>query len=232
MKTIDARAFIRTDPADGSDNFEPNYLTIVELATPDLPWIFTPAGPSGSRLQPWICLIVIPDGGGVTLVPQSGRPVDSPHRLAALNPGAELPDLTQADAWAHAQITGPDLSTAALNADSGATLSRLISPRALAANQRYLACVVPTFRAGVHAGLGMQVDDTDLALAWDSTATAPFTLPVYFSFRFQTGPEGDFASLARKIRPAHFTNHRRHAPRGLQPARLRRRRRARRHARP
>jgi hypothetical protein len=200
VKTIDTRAFIRTDPADGADDFEPNYLAIVELATPDLPWMFTPAGPSGNRLQPWICLIVIPDEGGVTLAPQSGGPsilrIDSP-----LTPAAELPDLTQVDAWAHAQITGSDLSAAALNGDSGATLSRLISPRALVANQRYLACVVPTYRAGVHAGLGMQVDDTDLALAWDSTVTAPFALPVYFSFRFQTGPGGDFASLARQIGP-------------------------------
>jgi hypothetical protein len=200
VKTIDARAFIRTDPADGSDNFEPNYLAIVELATPDLPWLFTPAGPNGGRLQPWICVVVIPDGAGVTLTPQSGGPsilrIDSP-----LDPATELPDLTQADAWAHAQITGSDLSTAALNGDSGATLSRIISPRALVANQRYLACVVPTYRAGVHAGLGMQVDDTDLAPAWDPTVAAPFTLPVYFSFHFQTGPGGDFASLARKIGP-------------------------------
>lgn len=200
VKTIDARAFIRTDPSDGSDDFEPNYLAMIELATPDLPWMFTPAGPNGSRLQPWICLIVVPDGGGVTLTRQSGGPailrIDSP-----LNPAAELPDLTQADAWAHSQITGSDLSSAALSGDSGATLSRLICPRALAAGQKYLACVVPTYRAGVHAGLGMQIDDTDLALAWDSTASAPFSLPVYFSFRFQTGPGGDFASLARRIGP-------------------------------
>ena len=31
--------------------------------------------------------------------------------------------------------------------------------------------------------------------------SVPFTLPVYYSFRFQTGPGGDFASLARKIKP-------------------------------
>ena len=200
VKTIDARSFIRTDPANGANSFEPNYLAIVELATPDLPWMFTPAGPNGSRLQPWICLIVIPDGAGVTLSPQAGGPsilrIDLP-----LNPAAELPDLTQADAWAHVQIAGSDLSTAALNGDSGGTLSRLVSPRALAANQRYIACVVPTYRAGVHAGLGMQVDDSDLALAWDSTVAAPFALPVYFSFRFQTGSGGDFASLARQIGP-------------------------------
>src|SRR5579871_1993638 len=62
VKSIDARAFIRTDPRDSADNFEPNYLPMVELATPDLPWLFTPSGANGARLQPWICLIVVPDG--------------------------------------------------------------------------------------------------------------------------------------------------------------------------
>lgn len=204
VKTIDARAFIRTDPVDGSDSFEPNYLAIVELATPDLPWLHTPVGDKGGRLQPWICLIVVSDGDGVTLTPQT----EGPARLridAPLNPAAELPDLTQADVWAHVQIAGSDLSTAALSGDSGATLSRLVSARALVSNQRYLACVVPTYHAGVNAGLGLAVDDSDLALAWDKTVTAPFTLPVYFSFRFRTGPNGDFASLARKIAPPSST---------------------------
>ncbi|HUI59643.1 MAG TPA: hypothetical protein VLX90_05445 [Steroidobacteraceae bacterium] len=200
VKTIDRRAFIRTDPSDGADSFEPNYLAMVELATPDLPWMFTPIGANGDRLPPWICLIVVPDGDGVTLTPQAGGPailrLDSP-----LTPAAELPDLSQAAAWAHAQISGPDLSTAALNGDSGAALSRLICPRRLQASQRYVACVVPTYRAGVHAGLGMKVADNDLAAAWDSTITAPFSLPVYFSFRFAAGPNGDFASLASQIGP-------------------------------
>lgn len=200
VKTVDARSFIRTDPKNGADNFEPNYLAIVELATPDFPWMFTPSGATGDRLQPWICLIVVPDAEGVTLTqPASGPAIlklDSP-----LNPAAELPDLSQTDAWAHAQIAGSDLTPAALNGDSSGTLSRLICPRKLQPSQRYLACVVPTFRAGVHAGLGMVVDDNDLVPAWDASITAPFMLPVYFSFRFQTGPGGDFASLVSKIGP-------------------------------
>jgi hypothetical protein len=200
VKTIDARAFIRTDPQYRAGTFEPNYLAMVELATPDFPWMLTPSGNNGDRLQPWICLIVVPDGEGVILTQQSGGPailrLDSP-----LNPAAELPDLSQADAWAHAQITGADLTPAALSGDSAGTLARLICPRKLQPSQPYLACVVPTYRAGLHAGLGMEVDDNDLAPAWDASITAPFSLPVYFSFRFQTGPDGDFASLARKIGP-------------------------------
>jgi hypothetical protein len=198
VKSIDARAFIRTDPRDGADNFEPNYLATVDLATPDLPWMLTPSANSGDNLRPWICLIVLPDGPGVSLVPSSSGPATL---TVSLDPKTELPDLSQVDAWAHAQIAGTNLSAAALNGDSGSTLSRLVAWRRLEPSKRYVACVVPTFRAGVHAGLGMQVDDNELAPAWDASTTAPFTLPVYFSFRFQTGPGGDFASLARKIGP-------------------------------
>ena len=198
VKSIDARAFVRTDPLDGSDNFEPNYLALVELATPDLPWMMTPSANSGDTLRPWICLIVLPDGPGVTLAQNSSGPA---VLTMTLDPATELPDLSQIDAWAHAQIAGTDLTASALQGDSGATLSRLIASRRLQPSQRYIACVVPTFRAGVHAGLAMQVDDSDFALAWDSSTTAPVTLPVYFSFRFQTGPGGDFASLARQIGP-------------------------------
>jgi len=200
VNSIDARAFIRTDPHDGADNFEPNFLACIELATPDLPWMFTPSAPVNDRLIPWLCLIVLPAVDGVILGQQSnGIPtvcIDAP-----LNPAAELPDLSQIDAWAHAQIAGSDLSPAALEGDSGATLSRLIAPRKLEASQSYIACVVPTFRAGVNAGVGLPVTDGDLAPAWTSAVTAPFTLPVYYQFRFSTGPGGDFASLARKIGP-------------------------------
>ena len=60
ITSLDARAVIRTDPRDGADAFEPNYLAMVELALPDLPWMFTPAAPAGERLRPWICLVVVP----------------------------------------------------------------------------------------------------------------------------------------------------------------------------
>jgi hypothetical protein len=205
VTAIDARAVIRTDPRDGADAFEPNYLATVEFALPDFPWMFTPTGVSNGRLQPWLCLIVVPDAAGATLANGLGGAsvlvLDAP-----LDPRVELPDLSTIDTWAHAQVTGAGLSgatlDAALDGDPATTLSRLIAARKLDANQGYIACVVPTYRAGVNAGLGLTVDETDLAPAWDATATAPLTLPVYYYFRFRTGPGGDFASLAQRITPA------------------------------
>jgi hypothetical protein len=202
ITSMDAAAVIRTDPRDGADAFEPNYLAMVELALPDLPWLFTPAAPVGGRLRPWICLVVIADNDGIKLdVPPNG-----PAVLNLNESVAELPDLANVDAWAHAQVIGDNLSGDALNAaldgDTGARLGRLVCPRKLEPNRRYVACIVPTYRAGTHAGLEAPVDEQDLAPAWDANTSAPFQLPVYYYFRFQTGPGGDFASLAARITPA------------------------------
>jgi hypothetical protein len=200
---LDARAVVRTDPRDGALAFEPNYLASVELAAPDLPWMFTPAPQVNGRLQPWLCLIVVPDSEGIVveIVPGGNAIL---RITAPLDPKVELPDLSTIDAWAHAQVIGASLSGTALiqalDGDPAANISRLIAPRKLDADQNYIACLVPTYRAGVNAGLGLPVDDHDLAPAWDATVTAPFALPIYYMFRFRTGDGGDFASLARKIR--------------------------------
>src|SRR5664280_483976 len=201
---LDARAVIRTDPRNATDAFEPNYLAMVELALPDLPWMFTPTGDVNGYLQPWICLIVVPDAPGATIVAQAGGlsvlSLDAP-----LDPKLELPDLKTIGLWTHAQVVGTGASgddlNSAFDGDTAATLSRLISPRRLEANQGYLACVVPTYHAGVNAALGLPVDDSDVKPAWDSSVTAPFQLPVYYSFRFHTEQGGDFGSLARNIKP-------------------------------
>jgi hypothetical protein len=47
---IDPRAVIRMEPAPGSVSFEPNYFPAVKFATPDFPWTFSPAVPSGGAL--------------------------------------------------------------------------------------------------------------------------------------------------------------------------------------
>lgn len=194
---LDARAVIRTDPKDTTDAFEPNYLAMVELAMPDLPWLFTPSGDIDGRVQPWICLVVVPDVPGAS-IEGSGGGLSILRMEAPLDPKVELPDLTTIDMWAHAQVIGGT----EIDGDSAGTLSRLIAARRLQPSTGYIACIVPTFHAGVNAGLGLAVDDGDIALAWDvKTVTVPFVLPVYYHWRFRTGPGGDFASLAKQIMP-------------------------------
>src|SRR5688572_1053373 len=91
-----ATEIVRCEPVDGTTDAEPNYFAHVELASPDLPWRFTPAAADDrGRLQPWLALVVVEDRAGVSLE----------HRGAADMPGAavlhvddaslELPDLAQ-----------------------------------------------------------------------------------------------------------------------------------------
>jgi hypothetical protein len=107
---LDARAVVRTDPRDGAAAFEPNYLAMVELALPDLPWLFTPSPPVNDRLQPWICLVVVPDTDGIELHSAAGGltilRINEP-----LDPKMELPDLSTIDAWAHAQVTADGVAS-------------------------------------------------------------------------------------------------------------------------
>ena len=223
---------IRTEPADGAIGVETTIFPAVEFGEPTLPWLFTPAPedatwpgdtapPKGShQMLPWICLVTVPDKEGITLDTANGtltiaQPADARQ---------ELPDLREAWAWAHVQYAGDldadatgitrpvngDLHASAAGAADtlanavagGGVLSRLLSPRQLAADTRYHACVVPVFMAGRVAGLGGSPDPTAAAgPAWDVSASgeAELTLPVYHSFTFTTGVGGDFQSLAKLL---------------------------------
>lgn len=196
---------IRTDPAPGTRTFESNYLALVELDEPALPWLFTPAKASDGRLRPWLCLVVVREQPGVRLASPTRGSLPVLTIGAPARPEDELPDLDESWAWAHAQLATEAAMTDAaladaLAADPGRSLSRLVSGRLLAEQTEYLACVVPTFEAGRRAGLG---DDPGTAEgpAWRrAPGMAPVELPVLHHWRFATGPAGDFQSLALAIR--------------------------------
>ena len=201
---FDARQVIRTDPPRLASDFEPNYFPVVEFDRPDFPWLITPAAPnSHNQLTPWLCLIVVERREGVELTADGGKPL----AILTIAEGAyrELPDLTEAWAWAHAQVGAvadtADLD-AALKAQPERTLSRLMCPRRLKPRTAYLACVVPTFKGGVKAGLGETVVGAEaLAAAWTLGADQPedIRLPVYYSWEFATGVEGDFEALVWQL---------------------------------
>ncbi|HEV2375601.1 MAG TPA: hypothetical protein VGS19_25990 [Streptosporangiaceae bacterium] len=214
---------IRTEPADGATGVEPALFPAVEFSELTLPWLFTPAPenagwpgapappPGSHRLLPWVCLVVVPDKDGITL--------DTSKRTLTIAAPAdarqELPDLSEAWAWAHVQYAGNLEADAAgssgqpasaalvagtLAGSAGAGLSRLLSPRQLVPDMRYFGCVVPTFMAGRVAGLGGSPGPA-AGPAWDVSPAgeASLTLPVYFSFTFTTGVGGDFLSLAQQL---------------------------------
>jgi hypothetical protein len=194
---IHPNAIVRVDPAPAATGVEDNYLPLLELARPDLPWLFTPAKPSAAnRLRPWLVLVVVEAAG---LQIQPGTPLP---RITVND--AQLPDLNDSWAWAHGQVTVEDPATApqALTAPYGAgAISRLLCPRRLQADTAYLACLVPSTLAGVQAGLGLPIDPgPSLALAWTAGAGQDVMLPVFYSWTFSTGDDGDFKSLVERLK--------------------------------
>jgi hypothetical protein len=87
---------------------------------------------------------------------------------------ADAHNLCESARWAHVQDDGSRLIT------------RLLSPRKLPCNAELIAAVVPAFNANGND-------------AWQPTAGA--TLPCYHFWRFRTGEEGDFKTLAARLKP-------------------------------
>jgi hypothetical protein len=206
---FDSRLVLRTDPKPDTSNFEPNYLALIDFDPPELPWLFTPAAANAQqRLQPWLVLLVLDRAKVAPPSRKADAPLPSVTVRQADAPG-ELPNLTDAWMWAHAQATSEANNAAALDAElaqaPASNCSRLLSPRRLSPGTAYLACLVPAFKVGVDAGLGRlrgAVDSNALTLApaWQAPFTGDVELPVYFHWSFSTGPAGDFETLARRIK--------------------------------
>ena len=209
---IDPRQVIRAFPKADVVNAEVDDLAHVEFDRPDLPWLFTPAGPDAAgHLVPWITLVVA-ERRHVDWGEWRGKVRAARIRRDQLQP------LGDAWAWAHAQVMGakgatpeaePTLERRLSESNAAHNLSRLVCPRRLDDRTAYVACVVPTFLAGVQAGLGLDAVAT-LAPAWGTpdefrgrrSASTWSRCRSTSRGSFGTAEEGNFESLARKLRPA------------------------------
>jgi hypothetical protein len=205
---LDPTVIVRTIPRPGSTNVEPNYLAAVDFDQPELPWLFTPAGVPGSgHLQPWLVLVVVHDRPGVSVTVPRGAIL--PHLTIESGAAGELPDLADSWAWAHVQLLDEDAGSsaeavgAALLNHPDRNVSRLVCPRRLEPDAAWIACLVPAFDAGIVRGFGGTPAAADLKPAWSSPDA--IELPVYYHWRFQTGPQGDFESLTRRLKPYEAT---------------------------
>lgn len=207
---IDPRQVVRTEPPAGTTDYESNDLAAIEFDNPDLPWLFTPAAAdTQGRLRPWMVLVVVRKQDGVRVRPPRTEPLPVLEIGAPAQPAAELPELRDSWAWAHAQLgahagaTADELRTV-LATRPELSVARLLSPRLLAPFTDYVACVVPAFEAGRRAGLGQAVDAAaPLTPAWSSGASAAATvsLPVYYHWEFRTGEREDFESIVARLAP-------------------------------
>ena len=209
---IDERQVVRVEPEPDTSTMAPNYFPLVEFDRADLPWLFSPARANpakDAKAQPWFTLVVVETAMDAVSVEADGT-----KPLPALTaPQDELPPVEEAWAWAHVQVTGK-LSDAELErvftGTSDQAVARLLCPRNLDPNTRYLAAVVPTFEPGRRTGLGKAPFGGDggggdggvtVGPAWDASKSKPVTLPVYYQWEFATGNEGDFESLVRELEP-------------------------------
>lgn len=247
--TFDPRIVSRTYPEADVGDFEPNYFPAIEFSDADFLWRFSatraddtlandaPDEQKIGRLMPWLTLVVLvaePLGDDVRAEFEETKSTDSnlPPYIKVKLPNAAtstepfpLPDLDQAWHWAHVQITdeaGLDdnaLENILKNQPERA-ISRLLCPRRLQPKVKYVAFVVPTFRLGVRAGLGLELpfDVGALVPAWKPDGSDRdgdyFTtedgadyirLPYYYRWEFRTGNRGDFEHLVRLLEARKLT---------------------------
>ncbi|WP_421789151.1 hypothetical protein [Hyphobacterium sp.] len=197
---IQTNQILRMDPPDGASDFEPSNMCSIEFDDPALPWMFSPGGAKAGRLLPWMTLVVVEQGPSAVF-----QPGDTQSKASLEVSGdavAELPDLTESWAWAHAQADGP-LSVAAdiLKSKPTQNLSRLLSPRRLMPHKKYHAIVTPVFRVGIEAYFnpeGDAADTEDASLAWSQNDSS-ILLPAYIHWEFKTGEAGSFETLVSKL---------------------------------
>ena len=215
---LDSRQVLRFSPQPESIDASYEQFPHVEFDEPALPWLFTPfqeetgepagapagALPQAGTVLPWLTLVVVAERAGVALgyTPGALLPV-----LHVDDVTRELPRLSDAHAWAHVQITGGLPATAEafgtlLSDRPDLSLSRLICPRLLQPSTRYLACVIPVFKAGQLAGLGQPLTGVSAAgLSYDNTKPGPVDLPVYLHWSFTTAAAAGFEALVRRLVP-------------------------------
>jgi len=205
VKSLDPRVIIRRFPRAGERDAQTSYFAHVEFDQPDFPWRHTAARANdGDRLRPWLVLVVLTEDEI-----ESREPPTAEGQLPAVHVRSttDLPDLAQAWAWAHVQVSGlgpadEETVLAVLDAEPHRAIARLLCPRQLLPRTRYGAFLVPAFERGRRAALKEALDETVDALqpAWTSGGGAA-RLPVYEEWQFTTGAAGDFESLVRQLQP-------------------------------
>ncbi|MEO6773090.1 MAG: hypothetical protein ABI467_08705 [Kofleriaceae bacterium] len=205
ITAFDTRAITRVWPKENVFEVEPNYFPLIELFPADTAWRYTPARANAQdRLRPWLGLIVLRDDEIAAMTsPTTAKPLAT----VTTKPGVPLPTAEQLWAWAHVHVDGADsIDTATMHSlldnASHRVVARLLCPRRLDQRTAYTAFLVPTLEATRRSALRQAPDPTLDASqpAWKNDGSA-ITLPVFYSWRFQTSDSGDFVTLAKRILP-------------------------------
>ncbi len=216
-----AKIVLRSQPTAYDPNFAENNVPFVEFKEPDFPWRYSAVKEEGHWI-PWLSLIVlerpsIDHPGEFKELESKGNGL--PLRIE-VEQGVRLPDLSAAWRWAHVHCNaeaGQRFSQVAEGIKRGTTVAvaRLVAARKLEAGKPYAAFVIPTYKLGLEAALGIDAKDTETDrrdLSWSDTASTSTELifregiPYYYRWEFQTGSRGDFEQLVRLISPKPLSN--------------------------
>lgn len=204
---INQDAIIRVAPAADVFNFEYNFLPYIEFFEEDFPWRYTPARPNGDKLRPWLLLLTLKDEEFQLTQAGKGLPF---IQIAddAYSKVFPAPETSWALAHVHFNVEPDSDINRAVSEDPTIAFSRLFSSRMLQKNTAYTAFLLPAFETGRLAGLGQDPAGTLAQLpSWTAEPDSrprPLDFPVYYQWRFGTGADGDFETLARKIQPHTF----------------------------
>lgn len=199
---------VRTEPLNWISDFESNYLSFIEFYDEDFAWRYTPAAPAGTRLRPWLFLLVLKEDEferGARRVPLPTikvqgtdvfPPADETWMWSHVHSNADIPDSDLSDYERFLLSLGETM-----NDDPDQLYSRIMSPRKLEPNTGYNAFLIPAFETGRLAGLEQATDTINAQMpSWDSNGTKG-EMPVYYEWFFQTGVKADFESLVRILEP-------------------------------
>lgn len=220
---VNARIISRLAPAPDTNNFDASLTPFIEFRQPDFLWRFSSRQtPDGENWIPWLSLIILKADNGeeeaeFTKLDNTDRQL--PARIA-LKPFAILPDLRASWRWAHVHLLESENAHKEekqienrIKKDPRKAVCRLLSPRRLQPLTNYHAFLVPAFKIGVDAALGISPsvaeDEVEYRtqLSWESPAEgAGKTLPYYHDWKFRTDTEGGFEYLVRKLEPRDLEN--------------------------
>ncbi len=213
---INENVISRLAPFPDANSFEPALAPFIEFSEPDFLWRFTSLQTSDKKNWiPWLTLIILKtesgkEEGEFVKVQNSNK--ELPPQIQ-LKPNAILPDLKESWRWAHVHKLDIEGSSAEQISDSiksapEKVVCRLLSPRKLKPQTKYHAFLIPAFKIGAEAAMGITdgINDRTL-LTWETPSDgAGSTLPYYYDWEFATGTKGDFEHLIRKLKPRDLQN--------------------------
>jgi len=213
---INENVISRLAPSPNTNSSESSLVPFIEFSEPDFLWRFSSLrAPDKKNWIPWLALIVLrsvsdQDAGEFEQIKDS--PKELPRQIQ-LKPNAILPDLKESWRWAHVHKIETDGASKeqivnGIIMEPERAVCRLLCPRKLRPQSNYHAFLVPVFKIGAEAAMGISGETEDRTmLHWENPADgAGKVVPYYFDWEFSTGSGGDFENLVRKLKPRDLQN--------------------------